>query len=52
MGDSVTTSTLQIRWSDDGDKDVAALGDDVLGHPISSCRLLCIHFTCRFINIR
>ena len=26
---SVTTGTLQIRWTDDGDKDVAALGDNV-----------------------
>ena len=26
--------------------------NNILGHPISSCRLLCIHFMCRFINIR
>ena len=25
----VTTGTLQIRWTDDGGKDVAALGDNV-----------------------
>lgn len=25
----VTTATLQIRWISDGDKDVAALGDNV-----------------------
>ena len=24
----------------------------LLRHPISSCRLFCIHFMCRFINIR
>ena len=25
----VTTGTLQIRWTDGGDKDVAALGNNV-----------------------
>ena len=27
-------------------------GHVVSGHSVSSCRLLCIHFMCRFINIR